>query len=325
MIITRTPLRVSFVGGGSDLPSYYKNHSGCVTSMAINKYVYVSLNKSFSNSVRVAYSAVEERNNFEEVNHPLVRNCAKLLNVADGLEITSTADVPAKGTGLGSSSSYTVGLLHALSNYRGSSFSKAELAELACKIEIEMCGEPIGKQDQYAASFGGINIFEFQQDGTVDREVINIAPFDLNEFLNSIMIFYTGLTRSASSILKNQKANTLSGSKDRILGEMVGLVRPFSASLSCGDIYQCGKILDANWQLKKGLSDKISNNFIDEIYDEAIDAGALGGKLLGAGAGGFMMFVAPQSKHRSIATRLNKLKQQYWDIDMLGTSIIHHS
>ena len=325
MIITRTPLRVSFVGGGSDLPSYYKSHGGCVISMAINKYVYVSLNKSFSNSVRVAYSVVEERNSFDEVNHPLVRNCTRLLNVVDGLEITSTADIPAKGTGLGSSSSYTVGLLHALSNYQGSGFSKAELAELACKIEIEMCDEPIGKQDQYAASFGGINIFEFQRDGTVDRQAIEITPFDQNAFLNSMMIFYTGLTRSASSILSDQTANTLSGSKDTTLREMVGLVRPFAASLSGGDVYQCGKILDENWKLKKSLSNKISNDFIDEVYDEAIAAGAFGGKLLGAGAGGFMMFLAPQSKHRSIAMRLSKLKQQYWGLDIFGTSIIHHS
>lgn len=325
MIITRTPLRVSFVGGGSDLPSYYMNHGGSVISMAINKYVYVSVNKSFSDSVRVAYSVVEECNSFEEVNHPLVRNCARLLCLTDGLEITSTADIPAKGTGLGSSSSYTVGLLHALSTYQGSGSSKAELAELACKTEIELCGEPIGKQDQYAASFGGINIFNFQQDGKVDREVVDVAPFDLNEFMNSMLIFYTGITRSASNILRDQTASTLSGSKDSILGEMVALVRPFSASLSSGDVYQCGKILDANWQLKKSLSKKITSDFINEVYDEAIAAGAIGGKLLGAGAGGFMMFLAPPSKHRSIAMRLGKLKQQYWGVDLLGTSVIHQS
>jgi D-glycero-alpha-D-manno-heptose-7-phosphate kinase len=325
MIISRTPLRVSFIGGGSDLPAYYRNYGGRVVSMAVNKYVYVSVNKSFSNNVRVAYSTVEEHDTFCKVNHPLVRNSARLLGFQTGLEITSTADIPAKGTGLGSSSAYTVGLLNALSNYRGIGRSKSELAEFACQVEIEMCQEPIGKQDQYAASFGGLNIFSFEAGGSVKQDALDIDPFNMNEFLKSVLVFYTGITRSAASVLGDQVGNTQSGSKDHILREMVELVSPFAEALISGDIDQCGQILDANWKLKKELSNKISNDIIDEIYDEAIAAGAVGGKLLGAGAGGFMMFIAPPSKHRSIANRLKKLKQQFWDIDRTGTSIIHQS
>lgn len=325
MIITRTPLRISFVGGGSDLPSYYKNGVGSVISMAINKYIYVSVNKSFSNSVRVAYSIVEECANFQEVRHPLVRNSAKRLNIFDGLEVTSTADIPAKGTGLGSSSAFTVGLLNALNTYKAAVHSKTELAKLACEVEIDMCHEPIGKQDQYAAAFGGINVFSFYKNGNVTRKTIEPNPFNLKQFLDSILIYYTGLTRRAESVLDDQNTKTLNGDNDAILSQMVDLVEPFTASLVSGDVRQCGEILDANWQLKKGLSNKISNDLIDEIYLEAISAGACGGKLLGAGAGGFLLFLAPPEKHRSISERLGKLQQHFWNIDTLGTTVIHHS
>lgn len=325
MIISRTPLRVSFVGGGSDLPSYYLEHGGRVISMAINKYVYVSVNKSFSRSVRIAYSKVEECQNFENVQHPLVRNCAKLLELKTGLEITSTADIPANGTGLGSSSSFTVGLLNALSAYKGELVPKGELAETACKVEITMCGEPIGKQDQFAAALGNVNIFNFNTDNSVDAERVDLSPFNENLFLGSMLVFYTGVTRSASSVLADQKANIVSGEKLRDLKRMVELVEPFRNAMSKGDTKQCGEILDLNWNLKKNLSKFVSNQFIDEIYEEAMSAGAFGGKLLGAGAGGFMLFLAPQSKHHAIAQRLCKLKQQFWGLDRAGTSIIHQS
>ncbi len=325
MIISRTPLRVSFVGGGSDLPSYYLENGGSVISMAINKYVFVSVNKSFSQSVRVAYSKVEECQNFEKVQHPLVRNCAKLLELETGLEITSTADIPAKGTGLGSSSSFTVGLLNALSAYKGQLVPKEELAEIACEVEITMCGEPIGKQDQFAAALGNVNILNFNTDNSVNAERVDLSPFIEHLFLGSMLIFYTGVTRSSSSVLAEQKANTSSGKKSKDLKRMVELVEPFKNALLEGDIKQCGEILDLNWNLKKNLSKFVSNPFIDEIYQEAMSAGALGGKLLGAGAGGFMLFLAPQSEHYAIAQRLCKLKQQFWGLDRTGTSIIHQS
>lgn len=325
MIISRTPLRVSFVGGGSDIPAYYQNCGGRVISMAIDRYVYVSVNKSFSNQVRVAYSTVEEHDTFEHVAHPLVRNSTALLGIETGLEITSTADIPAKGTGLGSSSAYTVGLLNALSHYCGAGRSKSELAEFACRVEIDMCQEPIGKQDQYAASYGGLNSFKFNTDGSVTQETVSINPFSLNEFLSSLLVFYTGITRRASSVLSSQVEQTKRGNNNVILKEMVDLIPAFLDGLASGDFNTCGQILDTNWRLKKTLSNGISNHIIDEIYQEALLAGALGGKLLGAGAGGFMIFIAPRSKHKSIVDRLCNLNQQFWTLDHVGTSILHQS
>ena len=325
MIICRTPLRVSFVGGGSDLPSYYNKNHGSVLSMAINKYVYVSVNKSFSNKVRVAYSKVEECSEFAQVSHPLVRNSAKLLGVLSGYELTSTADIPGAGTGLGSSSSFTVGLLNALNTYRGQVLTKEELANLACQVEIDMCGEPIGKQDQYAAAMGGLNTFKFFSDQSVETQKLEMDPFYERLLLSSMLVFYTGTTRSAASVLKEQNTDTLAGKKDKILSKMVELVQTFSDALRDGDIDSCGKILDLNWDLKKRLSSNITNSNVNEIYNEGMAAGALGGKLLGAGAGGFMLFIAPQSRHIDIKRRLKKLTQQFWSIDKTGTSIIYQS
>ena len=325
MIISRTPLRVSFVGGGSDLPSYYSKNHGRVLSMAINKYVYVSVNKSVSENVRVAYSKVEECREFAQVAHPLVRNSAELLGVTGGYEITSTADIPGTGTGLGSSSSFTVGLLNALNTYRGQVLTKEKLANLACHVEINMCDEPIGKQDQYAAAMGGMNTFEFFSDQSVKTQKLEIDQLYEHLFLSSILVFYTGTTRSAASILREQNADTLAGKKDKILSQMAELVEPFGVALRDGDFSSCGQLLDLNWQLKRQLSSNISNSNIDEIYNEGLAAGALGGKLLGAGAGGFILFIAPQSKHTEIARRLNKLTQQFWSIDKTGSSIIYKS
>lgn len=325
MIISRTPLRVSFIGGGSDLPSYYLNYGGRVVSMAINRYVYVSVNKSFGTAVRVAYSKVENKPSFADLDHPLVRNSAKLLRLENGLEISSTADIPANGTGLGSSSSFTVGLLNALSTYKRDIRAKEELAKLACEVEIDLCNEPIGKQDQYAAALGGFNSIEFNKDETVSYKRIDFEPFVEEQFLKSVLIFYTGVTRTASSVLSDQRKNILTGTKDNILSKMVSLTQPFIDAINAGDILSCGNILEENWVLKKSLSAHITNPSIDDIYLEARAAGAIGGKLLGAGAGGFVLFIAPQEKHCEITKRLSKLKQQFWGIDRTGTAIIYQN
>lgn len=325
MIISRTPLRISFVGGGSDLPSHYREHGGSVFSVAVNRYVYVSVNKSFSEAVRVAYSKVEECDKFCLVEHPLVRNTAKLVGISTGVEITSTADIPAKGTGLGSSSSYTVGLLNALNHYNGDPKAKVDLAQDACKIEIEMCGEPIGKQDQYAAAFGGFNTFKFMKNDQVIRVREEVPQVSEKMLISSLMIFYTGQTRKASTVLAQQSKNNQIGKNSFILEKMVNLVPEFSRNLRNFDIQNCGEILAENWNLKKLLSADISNNQIDEIYNEAIAGGALGGKLLGAGAGGFMMFIAPPNRHLEIAERLSKLKQHFWNVDHFGSKITYQS
>lgn len=325
MIISRTPFRVSFVGGGSDLPSYYSRLPGKVISMAINRYVYVSVNKSFSDTVRVAYSKVEECKNFSEIEHPIVRNIANFMNLDTGVEITSTADIPAKGSGLGSSSSFTVGLLNAITNYLGMPISKDELAQSACQVEISLCKEPIGKQDQYAAAFGGFNEFKFNTDGSVERKKLEILPFAENHFINSLMFFYTGLTRQASSILGDQNKATLMRANDLVLSKMVDLVPEFGKAMQAANIELCGEILNENWVLKKQLSDGITNLTINDIYNEAMSAGALGGKLLGAGAGGFMLFIAPREKHFAIKNSLCKLQQKFWNVERTGTTIIHQS
>lgn len=323
MIITRTPLRVSFVGGGSDLASYYKKFGGMVISSTINKYIYINVHRSFGQGVRVAYSQVEEVESFDRVEHPLVRGAAKLMGFNSGLEITSIADIPARGSGLGSSSSFSVGLLHALSVMKKLDTSRAMLAELACKLEIELCYQPIGKQDQYAASFGGFNIFEFKQDGSVGCEKLHIPDDILHKLTNHLMVFYTGNTRSASSILKEQNIEMQNDSKVKMLQEMVALVRPFKAALENGDMEACGRLLDINWQLKRKLTKTISSDTIDQIYSKAVFSGAWGGKLLGAGGSGFMLFIVPPERQNSVALALSNYQRQYWQFESAGTSIIH--
>ena len=325
MIITRTPLRLSFVGGGSDLPSYYENKFGAVISTAIDKYVYINLHSSFSNKTRVAYSQVEEVTNIGDVKHPLVRNSAKLLSLTDAVEITSIADIPANGTGLGSSSAFTVGLINAISNHQGEFKSKEQLAQLACAVEIELCGEPIGKQDQYASAYGGFNYFRFNSDSTVDREKIHIDKEFEEEFFSSLMVFYTGIERKASDILKSQNANNSDEKNIRNLHKMVQLVPNFKSALNQCDLKLCGEILNANWELKKELASDITNFQINEIYDAAISAGAYGGKLLGAGAGGFMAFLAPKQNHKEIREALKNLSRHYWRSDKVGSTVIYNS
>ncbi len=322
MIISRTPLRMSFVGGGSDLAAFYKYCDGAVLSTSINKYVYLNLHDSFSNRVRAAYSAVEETDTFSQIKHPIVRNAAKMLGIIDGIEITSIADIPAKGSGLGSSSSFSVGLLDALGTLKGRRFSKKELAELACKLEIDMCGEPIGKQDQYAAAYGGFNIFRFKADESVIVEKLDIAEEKLQFFFSSLLVFYIGNERRASDILGHQSNNMKNPKKFQNIKKMVDLVLPFSNALQAGDLESCGQILHENWCLKKDLAEGITNSFIDKAYKTATSNGALGGKLLGAGAGGFLIFLAPQNNHEQIVNSLAGLKRVFFGYDNSGSKII---
>lgn len=323
MIITRTPFRLSFVGGGSDLPSYYKNSMGSVISVAINRYMYVSVNRSFSKSIRLAYSKVEICQEFSELRHPLVRESANLMGFNDHVEITSTADIPSVGSGLGSSSAFTVGLLNALAHYRGHPRSKKELADLACQVELEYCNQPIGKQDQFATSFGGCNMFNFNTDGSVERIKVEIPNSAESRFLNSLLVFYTGVPRSAASVLSSQDETTKLGINNSALTEMVKLVPDFRDHLCKGNIKECGQILHNNWMLKKTLASNISNDTIDEIYQEGLNAGAFGGKLLGAGNGGFIIFMAPPEQHEYIKSRLHKLESHKWALDKCGSKVIY--
>lgn len=305
MIITQTPLRMSFAGGGSDLPSFYRQFGGAVVSSAIDKYIYVNVNKKFDNGIRVSYSRTEEVESVDKIEHPLVRAALQKLEIPGGLEITSIADIPSRGTGLGSSSSFTVGLLLALHAYESRYVSPGELAEESCTVEIELCGEPIGKQDQYAAAYGGLNFYRFEPDDSVIVEPILCSGDKLHKLQSSLVTFYTGNTRAASSILaaQSQQAQSSKTTQD-LLSRMTKLAYELRAELDNGNIQALGDILDEGWRLKREVHPGVSSSTIDEWYAAAKKAGAVGGKLLGAGGGGFLTFFAPPEKHEAITASL---------------------
>lgn len=323
MIIARSPLRMSFVGGGSDLPSFYREHGGAVISTAIDKYVYVTINKKFDDSLRVSYSRTEEVDTVDELEHPIVREALRMLEITGGLEITSVADIPARGTGLGSSSTFAVGLLHALYAYKGRFASASLLAEQSCELEIGRLREPIGKQDQYAAAHGGFNLIEFNPDDTVSVEPIVAMPETLAQLNRRTLVFYTGITRSASAILSNQNEAVKSNrDKQEVLKRMVQLAFDLRHELQDNRLDNFGEILDANWRLKTQLTAGISTSAIDDWYARARKAGASGGKLLGAGSGGFLMFYAPEELHDTIAAALPELRRVQFGFERRGSMII---
>jgi D-glycero-alpha-D-manno-heptose-7-phosphate kinase len=323
MIIARTPLRMSFVGGGSDLPAYYQKYGGAVVSTAIDKYVYVNVNKKFDDGIRVGYSKNEEVNLVTDIEHPIVRKAFEYLGLKGGIEITTIADIPSGGTGLGSSSSFTVSLLHALYAYMGKYASAEQLAREASLIEIELCKEPIGKQDQYAAAYGGFNLIKFQPDGTVIVEPIITEKSTLKKIENRLLIFYTGKIRSASSLLQKQSfALRKDVNKIKIMHQMVEQTHQMATELRSNNADAIGDILHEGWLLKKGLLNEITDPDIDRWYEKATNAGAVGGKILGAGAGGFLLIYAPEEKHDGVRKSLNMLKEVKMKFDSLGSRII---
>jgi D-glycero-alpha-D-manno-heptose-7-phosphate kinase len=323
MIISKTPLRMSFVGGGSDLPAFYREHGGAVLSTAIDKYVYITVNKRFDDSFRISYSRTEEVPSIDEVQHPLARECLRLAGCPDGVEVTSIADIPARGTGLGSSSSFVVGLLHALHAYCGRYVSAGRLAEEACRIELEKCGEPIGKQDQYAAAFGGLNVIRFRRDEVVDVEPVICPPDVLTGLQSQCLIFYTGTTRSASELLARQSQHVAADrAKQKCLLRMVELVDSARSALQDGSLEEFGALLDENWALKASLTPGITNPAVDRWYRLAREAGAWGGKLLGAGHGGFLLVQAPVERHEAIRLALADLRHVPLRFTRNGSQII---
>jgi D-glycero-alpha-D-manno-heptose-7-phosphate kinase len=323
MIISKTPLRMSFVGGGSDLPVFYRKFGGAVVSTAIDKFVYISVNKKFDDRIRVSYSKTEEVPSVLRIKHPLVREALKLLNIPGGIEITSIADIPAKGSGLGSSSAFTVGVLHALHAFANRYASAEQLARESCEIEIERCGEPIGKQDQFAAAFGGFNFIEFYPDDSVSVEPIICHRETLQELQDNTIVFYTGITRSASTILKTQQhVVACEKSKQKVLGRMVEFARELKAELQKNNVAAFGEIIHENWILKRSLTPNVSTSAIDSWYERARKAGAIGGKLLGAGSGGFLMFYAPRERHEAITRALKDLRTMRFGFEPQGSKII---
>ena len=325
MIITRTPFRVSFIGGGSDLPDFYEKYPGAVLSTTIDKYMYISSHRFFEpDKIRVKYSRTETVGDVNEMEHPILREVLKEFSIKGALEISSIADVPS-GTGLGSSSSFTVGLLHALKVRAGATISKSNLAKEACRVEINLLHEPIGKQDQYAAAFGGLNIYEFKTDGDVQVKPVDITRDVIEELESNLLMFYTGDQRSASSILEEQKNNIKSDDTISALKRMVAMVEEAKQSLKSSHLDDFGKILHENWMLKKSLASGITNNFINEAYDAAIEAGAIGGKLLGAGGGGFLLFYVPQSNQTQVSDSLKSLRKFDFKFEEEGSKLIHYS
>lgn len=322
MIITRAPFRVSFCGGGSDLPSFYEKYGGCVLSTSIRKYMYLTIHDYFyHDQIRLKYSQTETVSDYEDIQHKYFKQCLKDFGIM-GVEISSVADIPS-GTGLGSSSSFTVALLHLLHTYKGEFVSKYKLAKQACVVEIEKLGEPIGKQDQFAAAFGGLNFFEFQPSGYVNVEPIIMKAESYKMLQDNILMFYLGGVHSASSILKEQSKNVQSIDKAKIQQKMCELTRTLKDELHSNNIDAMGELLHANWMLKKSLASGISTPLIDETYDKAMKAGALGGKLLGAGGAGFMIFYVKPEKQSSVRKALNYLREMSFEMDNSGASIIH--
>ena len=325
MIITRAPFRVSFCGGGSDLPSFYEKYGGCVLSTTIRKYMYLTIHNYFhKDKISLKYSKAEEVTEYNSIQHKYFRQCLSDFNI-NGVEITSMADIPA-GTGLGSSSAFTVALLQLLHTYRGEYIDKYKLAKDACEVEIKKLGEPIGKQDQFAASFGGLKFYDFQPSGFVDVQPIVMKSESYKKLENNILMFYIGGTHSASEILKEQGENTgSSGVVDKIEAQnkMCDIARKLKEELQLNNIDAMGELLHENWIFKKSLASGISNPLIDDVYSRAMNAGATGGKLLGAGGAGFMIFYVPENRQESVRTALSDLREMDFEMDNSGASIVY--
>lgn len=327
MIITRSPLRISLGGGGTDLPSYYREHSGFVISAAIDKFVYITLHDTFEQEFIIKYSKTEQVQSVDEIKHPIIREALKLVPVsAPHLEVVSMSDIPA-GTGLGSSGSFTVALLRALHAHNKNFVAREKLAEQACHIEIDLLGEPIGKQDQYISAFGGITSFLFNRDGCVDVRPLQMNSETLYNLEGNLLLFFTGFTRSASSILAEQDTRTRGGDTGMI--EHLHQIKRFGyeskTALESGDLRRFAAIMHEHWLLKKQRSGSMSNSRIDEWYALARDNGALGGKLIGAGGGGFLMFYTEDNTRLRRVMRDAGLREIRMRFDFEGTSLVSRS
>lgn len=326
MIITRTPLRISFCGGGTDLPSFYRKEQGAVVSTALNKYVYITVNRLtqyFEKGILIKYSKTELVDSVDEIRHPIIREAMKITGVLDRVEITSMADIPA-GTGLGSSSTYAVGLLHALYTFKGQYVSAGQLAAEACQIEIERLNDPIGKQDQYIAAYGGMCHIRFNADETVFVDPVICSPETKRALQDNLLMFYTGITRRAGEILEVQKANT--HKKMDPLTKMRDLCSRALEVLKDGrSLNRFGEILHEGWLLKQSLVGTISNDQINGYYEAARAAGAIGGKLLGAGGGGFLLFYVEKQNQPRVRDALSGLQELPFMFEPQGSKVIYIS
>jgi D-glycero-alpha-D-manno-heptose-7-phosphate kinase len=324
MIITQTPLRISFAGGGTDFKDYYAHFGGgSVLSTAIDKYIYVIVKERFDNNIRIGYSRTEMVDRVDEIEHELVREAMRRTGVGAGIEISTMADIPSEGSGLGSSSAVTVGLLHALYTYQGCLVTPEKLAREACEIEIDILGKPIGKQDQYIAAYGGIRRIDFDADGDVRVTTVPLSDERRRRFGESLLLFYTGITRKADAILSVQRDNI--SSRRATLDRLKAQTQEIEEALTTGKLHQVGAILDSGWHHKRLLADKISNPEIDGLYDRAREAGAVGGKIAGAGGGGFLLLYCPPERHQAVRSVLGEMREMPFALERDGAKVIFNA
>lgn len=327
MIITRSPLRISLGGGGTDLPSYYRKYGGFVLSAAINRYVYITINEAFRPRIILKYSKLEDVERWQDIQHPIIREALRLTGVTGPyLEIVSLSDIPA-GTGLGSSGSFTTALLRALHTMKRNFVPPRELAEQACHIEIDLLKEPVGKQDQYIAAFGGITCFDFQPDDHVIAEPLKIASETLANLEDSLLLFFTGASRSAAEVLRDQDKRTRENASEMLenLHFTKQLGHESRDALLAGDLRKVAELMHVHWEHKKKRSPGMSSSLIDEMYELARAHGALGGKLIGAGGGGFLLLYTEDKTRLRSAMRGAGLREVRLQFDFSGTSVLAHS
>lgn len=320
MIIIQTPLRLSLMGGGTDFREFFLREGGCVISSAIDKYIYVIVKQRYDARIRVGYTQTESVDEIDELKHDLVRECLRYTGIRSGVEISTMGDIPSEGSGLGSSSTVTVGLLNAMYTYRGTPCDHATLARQACEIEIDRLGNPIGEQDQYIAAFGGQRFISFRQDGCVSVEDLGMDEEQTRRLNRNLMLFFTNVTRKASTVLSEQTENI--PSRMDVLREMKCLVLEARAALVSGDHDEMGRLLHRGWLLKRQLASKVSNAAIDDLYATARKAGALGGKITGAGGGGYLLLYCPREKQDDVRAALRGLPELPFHLEKDGSKAI---
>ena len=320
MIIIQTPLRVSFFGGGTDFSAYYLQEGGAVLSSTIDKYIFVTIKKRFDAKIRVGYTKTEMVDHIDELKHELIREALRKTGITQGVEITTMGDIPSEGSGLGSSSTVTVGALHAMYTYQSKIVNAEKLATEACEIEIDTLGSPIGKQDQYIAAYGGLRFIEFRRDGSIHPEKVHVSKNTRRALNDNFMLFYTGMSRQANSILKEQKANI--NDRQETLHKLKTMAYTAREALEASNIELLGDLLHQSWLTKQQLATSISNDAINEMYAAARKAGAIGGKITGAGGGGFLLLYCPFEKQNAVRATLHGLQELPFTLERDGTKVI---
>ena len=320
MIIVQTPLRVSFFGGGTDFPSYYMEEGGCVLSSAIDKFIFVTIKERFDKKLRIGYTQTEMVDSVNQIQHELIREALCLIGIESGIEITTMGDIPSEGSGLGSSSTVTVGALHAIYSYLGEIVTAEQLAREACQIEIEKLKKPIGIQDQYIAAYGGLRFFQFLPGGEIKSDKVHISAEAQRVLNDNFMLFFTGVSRRSSTILTEQKSNI----KDRKseLREIKDMAYQAREEIEKGEFAAIGELMHRSWELKKRLAGTISNGSINEVYEAARRAGAIGGKIAGAGGGGFLLLFVPYEHQNKVRAALKGLQELPFRLENDGTKVI---